>query len=299
MDCKKRQKSGEVSLWDAGSLPTPNDPCLLFLHPCFIPSPEYGWNKWLDSTKQNVAQVMGPCLQDQVIKRLWCLSWASCFPALLTLRKPFIMSQGSTAVKPTWWGTAGAWAQMLILHLCRGFKWVCSPGRQLDCNFWEILSQKPWAKPLLISDPRELWNNKYCFMLLFGGNVLYSNRQLGHKLDCQWQFTHCCSVSHSCLTFCNRMDCSTPGFPLLHYLPDFAQTRVHWVYDAIQSPHPPSPASPPDFNLSQHRGSFPMSWLFSLGGQSLHTVTWFKKTLPYIIFHLPPLAYWKLKILSL
>ena len=43
-----------------------------------------------------------------------------------------------------------------------------------------------------------------------------------------------CSVAESCLTLCNPMNCSTPGFPVLHYLPEFAQTHVHWVSDAIQ-----------------------------------------------------------------
>ena len=52
------------------------------------------------------------------------------------------------------------------------------------------------------------------------------------------------------------MDCSTPGFPVLHYLLEFAQTHVHWVGDAIQPSHPLSPSSPPALNLSQHQGLF-------------------------------------------
>ena len=64
----------------------------------------------------------------------------------------------------------------------------------------------------------------------------------------------CCSVAKLCLTLCNAMDCSTPGFPVLHYLSEFAQTHVHWVGDAIQPSHPPSPPSPPALNLSQHQG---------------------------------------------
>ena len=48
----------------------------------------------------------------------------------------------------------------------------------------------------------------------------------------------CCSVAQSCLTLCDSMDCSTPGFPVLHYLPEVAQTHVHWVSDAIQSSRP-------------------------------------------------------------
>ena len=65
------------------------------------------------------------------------------------------------------------------------------------------------------------------------------------------------------------MDCSTPGFPVLHCLPEFAQTHVHWVSDAIQPSHPLLPPSPPVLNLSQHQGFFPMSRLFASGGQSI------------------------------
>ena len=43
-----------------------------------------------------------------------------------------------------------------------------------------------------------------------------------------------CSVAKSCLTLHDPMDCGTPGFPVLHYLPEFAQVHVHWVDDAIQ-----------------------------------------------------------------
>ena len=56
----------------------------------------------------------------------------------------------------------------------------------------------------------------------------------------------CCSISESCPTLCNPMDCSMPGLPVLHYLPTFAQTHVHWVSDIIQ---PSPPLSPPPFLL--------------------------------------------------
>ena len=55
-------------------------------------------------------------------------------------------------------------------------------------------------------------------------------------------------------TVCNPMDCSTPGFPVLHCLPKFPQTHVLWVSDAIQSSHPLSLPSPPALNLCQHQG---------------------------------------------
>ena len=55
---------------------------------------------------------------------------------------------------------------------------------------------------------------------------------------------------------CDPMDCSLPGFPVLHHLPELAQTHVHWVGDAIRSSGPLSSPSPPAFNLSQHQGLF-------------------------------------------
>ena len=64
------------------------------------------------------------------------------------------------------------------------------------------------------------------------------------------------SVVQSCPTLCDPMDCSTPGLPVHHQLPEFTQTRVHWVGDAIQLSHPLSSPSPPTLNLSQHQGLF-------------------------------------------
>ena len=70
-------------------------------------------------------------------------------------------------------------------------------------------------------------------------------------LSSQSQFS---SVAKSCLTLCDPMDCSMPGIPVHHQLPEFTQTHVHWVSDAIQPSHPLS--SPSAFNLSQHQGLF-------------------------------------------
>ena len=71
----------------------------------------------------------------------------------------------------------------------------------------------------------------------------------------------CCSVTWSCLTLFHPMDCSTLGLPVHHHLPEFAQTQVHWVSDAIQPSHSLSPPSLPAFYLSQHQGLF--QWLGS------------------------------------
>ena len=69
------------------------------------------------------------------------------------------------------------------------------------------------------------------------------------------------SVAQSCPTLCDPMNHSTPGFPVHHQLPEFTQTHVHWVGDAIQPSHPLSSPSPPAFNLSQYQGLF--EWVSS------------------------------------
>ena len=64
------------------------------------------------------------------------------------------------------------------------------------------------------------------------------------------------SSAQSCPTLCNPMECSMPGLPVYHQLPEFIQTHVHRVGDAIQPSHPLLSPSPPAFNLSQHQGLF-------------------------------------------
>ena len=64
------------------------------------------------------------------------------------------------------------------------------------------------------------------------------------------------SVTQSCLTLCDPMNHSMPGLPVHHQLPEFTQTHVHQVGDAIQPSHPLSSPSPPVPNPSQHQGLF-------------------------------------------
>ena len=75
------------------------------------------------------------------------------------------------------------------------------------------------------------------------------------------------SVAQSCPTLCDPMNRSTPGLPVHHHLPEFTQTHVHRVGDAIQPSHPLSSPSLPAPSPSL-RQSFPMSQLFTWGGQS-------------------------------
>ena len=74
-------------------------------------------------------------------------------------------------------------------------------------------------------------------------------------------FLHFSLVPQSCPTICDPMNCSPPGLPVHHQLPEFTQTQVHRVSDAIQPSHPLASPSPPAFNLSQHQGLF--QWVCS------------------------------------
>ena len=77
------------------------------------------------------------------------------------------------------------------------------------------------------------------------------------------------SVAQSCLTLCKLMNCSTPGLLVHHQLPEFTQTHVHQVSDAIQPSHPLSSPSSPCPQSLPASGSFPMTQLFAWGGQSI------------------------------
>ena len=100
---------------------------------------------------------------------------------------------------------------------------------------------------------------------------IYNGVLLSHKKD-SVQFS---SVAQSCLTLCNPMNCSTPGLPVHHQLPEFTQTHVHRVSDAIQPSHPLSscPSSPAP-NPSQRQSLF--QWVNSSHevGIILFAVTW-------------------------
>ena len=87
----------------------------------------------------------------------------------------------------------------------------------------------------------------------------------------------CCLVIPLCLALCDAMDCSMKVFPALHYLPEFAQTYVHWIGYAIQPSHPLSPPSPAALNVPHHQSLFqwvssshrwPKFWSFSFSNSS-------------------------------
>ena len=87
-------------------------------------------------------------------------------------------------------------------------------------------------------------------------------RNYGEWLKEQWvMISKFSSVTQSCPTLCDPMDCSMPGLPIHHQLLEFTQTHVHWVGDAIQASHPLLSPSLPTFNLPHNQGLF--QWVSS------------------------------------
>ena len=85
-------------------------------------------------------------------------------------------------------------------------------------------------------------------------------KRLKKKSRVRWSHIQIRSVAQSCPTLCDPMNRSTPGLPVHHQLPEFTETHVHQVSDAIQPSHPlssPSPPSPPAPNPSQHQSLGP------------------------------------------
>ena len=106
-------------------------------------------------------------------------------------------------------------------------------------------------------------------------SVSHGNTEAGENTKTS-QFS---SVTQLCLTLCDLVDCSTPGFPVHHQHPELTQTHVHLIGDAIQPSHPLSSPSPLAFNLSQHQG------LFQLVTSSHHVAKFLEFQLQHQSFH--------------
>ena len=124
------------------------------------------------------------------------------------------------------------------------------------------------SKPSLASSP---------LLMLLNWLLLPSPPHLITSPHClqSFQSVQFSSVAQSCPTLCDPMNCSTPGLPVHHQLPEFTQTYVHWVGDAIQPSHPLSSPSPPAPNPSQHQSLFQcvnLPRIFCLPGKLLFTV---------------------------
>ena len=92
------------------------------------------------------------------------------------------------------------------------------------------------------------------FLLHYAATVTWLWRSQTTGRVCHYLFSSVQSLSR--VRLCDPMNCSTPGLPVHHQLPEFIQTHVHWVSDAIQPSHPLSSPSPPALNPSQHQSLF-------------------------------------------
>ena len=106
--------------------------------------------------------------------------------------------------------------------------------------------EKGWRFPILL-----LWRS---FQLLSRVTLIFD--KLSWKIIKKDTYVVVFQLLKLCLTLCNPMDCSLPGFPVLHHLLEFAQVDDHWAGDAIQPSHHLSSPSPPALNLSEHQGLF-------------------------------------------
>ena len=101
------------------------------------------------------------------------------------------------------------------------------------------------ARAVLVDSCKDTWHSRRWLLHMVG----IREKEKGIII----QFS---SVTRSCPTLCDPMNHSSPGLPVHHQLPEFTQTHVHRVGDAIQPSHPLSSPSPPALNLSQHQGLF-------------------------------------------
>ena len=102
----------------------------------------------------------------------------------------------------------------------------------------------------------------WVFTVCIYGSYASHSLSLSQAHLCSVTLIQFSSVAQSCPTLCDPMNRSTPGLPVHHQLPEFTQTHVHWVSDAILPSHPLSSPSPPAPNPSQHQSLF--QWVNSL-----------------------------------
>ena len=131
--------------------------------------------------------------------------------------------------------------------------------RRKCCCFWIVKIWDKLIEKMMMVCEKGTLRRILCVLKLnkIGLNLIRKKKIVGIT---RFQFS---SVTQSCPTLCNPMNCSTPGLPVHHQLPGFTQTHVHQVGGAIQpshllsSPFPPAPQSLPASE------SFPMSQLFT------------------------------------
>ena len=144
---------------------------------------------------------------------------------------------------------------MLLLktYLSLNLKWVSRRQHAIGIWFLSILLISTFWLQSLIHLHLITVKIGLCLSLSYFFCVLCSFYFIISQLLHSVQFS---SVTHSCPTLCDPVNRSTPGLPVHHQLPEFTQTHIHRVSDAIQPSHPLSSPSPPAPNPSQHQSLF-------------------------------------------
>ena len=136
--------------------------------------------------------------------------------------------------------------------------WTELPGEKRQATLKSgMLGGKHWGETSL-SD----WASGFAVWHLPRRETDFSSHTLWQEAVLEPDTVQFSSVAQSCPTLCSSMDCSMPGLPVHHQLPELAQTHVYRVGDAIQLSQFLSSLSPPASNLSQHQGLF--KWVSSL-----------------------------------
>ena len=133
-------------------------------------------------------------------------------------------------------------------------QWIEGPGRLQPMRLQRVRHNLATTQPHFLFTSSDMSARDVCGRKksIFCGSNSFWNPNI-----CKFS-----SVIQSCPSLCDPMNCSTPGLPVPHQLPEFTQTHVHWISDAIQPSHPQSSPYPPALNLSQHQGLF--IWVSSL-----------------------------------
>ena len=139
----------------------------------------------------------------------------------------------------------------------KGIQALHIPDRYQQSHPWtlaiKLLTTSSWLRThnLVTSAVSSLI--KQTIKLFFYASPQLLSLRFDSVLSASVQFS---SVTQSCPTLCDSVNCSMPGLPVHHQLPEFTQIHVHWVGDAIQPSHPLSSPSPPAPNPSQHQSLF-------------------------------------------
>ena len=176
---------------------------------------------------------------------------------MLVLRCP----KGNTPVccLPYTWASCKRWLisdsqRLFVLLIAFHYLWYSPDTRENEaCSINVSLDeQDAWIH---LPSYMHTYTYIHVYYKVYGSTLLFIF-SMPAKVICFIHLCYCCSVTQSCLTLCDSMDRNTPGFPVLHYLPEFAQTHVHRVGDAIQPSHPLSCPSSLALSLPQHQGLF-------------------------------------------